>query len=308
VSRDFEEWLADKRRTLREQAAFAAWECSRMEEADGDRKAAAVMARRALELTPDDETGVRQLMSLLDRQGDRASALRVYADWKARLQAEYGVEPAPETRKLARKVQAARKGESHETPPVPLAPVSEGSRPAEPVALRPAAIREGPRWLAWGGAGVVLLLVALAGVSAGRGGASPIPPRSLAILPPRVIGGTGLRQIADAVAEELTTELILDTALAVRPGSRVKDVLASGLDVEELGRKLGVAYLVDGGVQSGIARIRLTLRLVRGGDAIAIWAGSYDLSDPPTPADLQRLAAEAAQAIRSKLSDEVRPK
>ena len=50
------------------------------------------------------------------------------------------------------------------------------------------------------------------------------------------------------------------------------------------------------------------LRLVRGGDAIAIWAGSYDLSDPPTPADLQRLATEAAQAIRSKLSDEVRPK
>jgi len=28
-----------------------------------------------------------------------------------------GVEPAPETRKLARRVQSARKGESHETPP-----------------------------------------------------------------------------------------------------------------------------------------------------------------------------------------------
>ena len=48
VAQEFEEWLADKRKTLRDQAARAAWEGSRIEEGRGDRKAAAVMARRAL--------------------------------------------------------------------------------------------------------------------------------------------------------------------------------------------------------------------------------------------------------------------
>jgi len=75
------------------------------------------MARRALELAPDDEQCVRDLISLLDRAGDRGGALRVYSEWQARLFKEYGVEPAPETRKLARRVQSARKGESHETQP-----------------------------------------------------------------------------------------------------------------------------------------------------------------------------------------------
>lgn len=62
----FQEWLDERRRVLRELAAGAAWSCSRADEE--------AVARRALELTPDDEEGVRRLMSLLDRHGDRAGA------------------------------------------------------------------------------------------------------------------------------------------------------------------------------------------------------------------------------------------
>ncbi len=42
------------------------------------------------------------------------------------------------------------------------------------------------------------------------------------------------------------------------------------------GRRLGVAYVVDGSVQRGLGRLRVTLRLVRTSDAVALWAGTYD--------------------------------
>ena len=122
VAAEFQEWLDGQRRSLRELAARAAWETATIEEARGDRGAAVAMARRARELDPDNEEGVRRLMELLDRRGDRGGALKVYGEWQARLMEDYGVEPAPETRKLANRVRAARKGESHETPPTPLKP------------------------------------------------------------------------------------------------------------------------------------------------------------------------------------------
>ena len=123
VAPEFQEWLDTQRRSMRELAARAAWETSRAEEERGDRGAAVAMARRARELDPDNEEGVRRLMELLDRRGDRSGALKVYGEWQARLLEDYGVEPAPETRKLANRVRAARKGESHETPPTMLKPV-----------------------------------------------------------------------------------------------------------------------------------------------------------------------------------------
>jgi len=301
VGQEFEEWLADKRKALRDQAARAAWECSRIEEERGDRKAAAVMARRALGLTPDDEEGVRRLMALLDQHGDRGGALRVYSDWQVRLKAEYGVEPAPETRKLARKVQAARKGESHETPPTQqfLAPVQLPVAPAAP----PRQPRATPRWAIPAGA-AFLLVVALGVVAVaretGRGGGTP--PASVAVLPLRAIGDPALTSAAEGIAEELTTALVLDTGLTVRSMARARDAVADGGDVDRIGWRLRVAYLVDGSVQRGAGRLRINLRLVRSTDAMAVWAGSFDEEDGNLVAMAQRVAAAAAPAIAARLS------
>jgi DNA-binding SARP family transcriptional activator/TolB-like protein len=301
VAPEFEEWLADRRKALREQAAVAAWECSRAEEERGDRKAAAVMARRALALTPDDEHGVRYLMSLLDRHGDRGGALRVYADWQARLQAEYGVEPAPETRKLARKVQAARKGESHETPPTqhPVA-VPDGLAVPNGAAVTPPARRVWP--LALGSAVLVAAVGAGALMSRAPSGGLAVPsPSSVAIMPIRAIGDPDLAAAADALSEELTTSLVLVPGLVVRPAARTRAAAAENGEADQLGRRLRVAYLVDGGVQRGGGRLRITLRLVRAGDGVAVWAGVYDAEQGDRMTLLRRAATEAAEAVRARL-------
>jgi DNA-binding SARP family transcriptional activator len=100
VSADFEHWLEDTRRSLRRQAASAAWSVVEAAERIGDLARAAVAARRAVELAPDDEASVRRLIRILDRKGDRVGALSVYEGFRLRLAAEYDAVPSPETEAL----------------------------------------------------------------------------------------------------------------------------------------------------------------------------------------------------------------
>jgi hypothetical protein len=127
------------------------------------------------------------------------------------------VEPAPETRKLARKVQAARKGESHETPPLEVASLTE-----------PGAVGSGsrvpsrPRWRSRVLIGATMLIVVVVTAAyAVRGAwsqASPMP-HSLALLPIRAIG-SGMESPAAAIDEELNTAFIGERGLTIRPVSR----------------------------------------------------------------------------------------
>lgn len=106
VSSEFEQWLEGERVSLRTRAARAAWSGVDEAEQRGDLAAAAPWARRAVELSPDDESGIRRLIRILDRRGDRAGALRSYQDFRRRLAAEYGVLPSPETEGLVAKIRA----------------------------------------------------------------------------------------------------------------------------------------------------------------------------------------------------------
>lgn len=100
VSPEFEEWLEAERDRLRRKAAGAAWSLVEVREREGDPAGAAPWARRAVELSPDDEAGVRRLMRILDRRGDRAGALSAYDAFRRRLAAQYGAVPSPETEAL----------------------------------------------------------------------------------------------------------------------------------------------------------------------------------------------------------------
>jgi DNA-binding SARP family transcriptional activator len=101
-----ERWLEAERERLRRRAVAAAWALVGAAEAAGDPVMAAPWARRAVELDPDDEAGVRRLIRILDRRGDRAGALGAYDAFRRRLRAEYGAAPSPETEALMAAVRA----------------------------------------------------------------------------------------------------------------------------------------------------------------------------------------------------------
>jgi serine/threonine-protein kinase len=116
----FEEWLERERAHLRSRAAAAARNLAERQERAHNLTLAVASARRAVELSGDDERPLRRLMELLDRLGDRAGAVRAYEAFARKLAADLEVEPAPETVALVERIRAS--------PPVPAAPLSQPPR------------------------------------------------------------------------------------------------------------------------------------------------------------------------------------
>lgn len=103
---EFDQWLGSERARLQRSAWSAAWKLADASEARLDAAAAAEWARRAVDLSSNDEASARRLIDLLGRTGDRASALQAYDDFAARLAREYETEPSLETKRLLARIRA----------------------------------------------------------------------------------------------------------------------------------------------------------------------------------------------------------
>jgi serine/threonine protein kinase/DNA-binding SARP family transcriptional activator/Tol biopolymer transport system component len=102
----FEDWLERVRAQLRFDAARAARAAAEERERSQHHTTAISCARRALELSDDDERVLRQLLELLDRLGDRTGALVAYEAFERRLAEEFSAEPSAETRALIGRIRA----------------------------------------------------------------------------------------------------------------------------------------------------------------------------------------------------------
>ncbi len=96
----FEEWMEGYRPALRDRAAAGAWMLMEHDRRRGALSGAIGWARRAVTLAPDDEEGVRRLLSLLVQSGDRTGAKQAYQHFARRMEQELGATPAPETRAI----------------------------------------------------------------------------------------------------------------------------------------------------------------------------------------------------------------
>ena len=111
VSAEFEHWLENERSGCDSVRRRRRGPWSSAPSGLGDLARAAPMARRAVELAPDDEASVRRLIRILDHKGDRAGALSAYEAFRLRLAAEYDAVPSPETEALARRHPEARRAD-----------------------------------------------------------------------------------------------------------------------------------------------------------------------------------------------------
>lgn len=94
---DFHIWLDERRESLRRQAVGAAVALADAADARGDLDDVLQWNRRAMELSPHEETLLRRALRTLELRGERAEALRVFEQWEARLGTELESEPSPET-------------------------------------------------------------------------------------------------------------------------------------------------------------------------------------------------------------------
>jgi adenylate cyclase len=123
---EFERWLEHRREELCGRARQAAWELAEQRYKAGNVAGAAHWARQALHLARHDENLLRRVISLLDRMGDRAGAVREYEAFAKRLRGDLDLAPAPETRALIDQLRAR----DAFTPP-PRAPAMEGGAPSQ---------------------------------------------------------------------------------------------------------------------------------------------------------------------------------
>jgi len=103
---EFERWVEDQRRSARERAAAASWALAVSFEAEHQLSNAGSWARRTVRHAWDDERVLRRAVTMLDRLGDRAGAVKLYEDFAARLRADLDVEPSAETVTLVNAIRS----------------------------------------------------------------------------------------------------------------------------------------------------------------------------------------------------------
>ena len=103
---EFDAWLESERAAALERVVAATWALAQHLESHSQLTDAARMARHAARLSWNDERVLRRSLLMLQRLGDRASALLLFEAFAKRLRSELGAEPSPETAALVARLRA----------------------------------------------------------------------------------------------------------------------------------------------------------------------------------------------------------
>ncbi|MEX2285272.1 MAG: BTAD domain-containing putative transcriptional regulator, partial [Gemmatimonadota bacterium] len=318
ASPDFEQWLEDERTRLRQLAATAAWSLSEAAEREGNAIEASLRGRDAVRLAPDDETGVRRLIGLLDRLGDRASALRTYDSFAQRLRNEFELEPAAQTRVLIESLRA--RDEAPAPGPVLVASAASDFSPVnvvESTIAPPSAILRATdmtrfrRWAVAAG----LAAVALAGV------ATLLTRESTDAVPLLAVGwienqaGAESDEAARLLPGLLATDLSRVRGLAVVSDARLYEVLRqlgsepeNAQAITEAARRAGADQLLQGvlyqrrdGLRLDLRRVDLRTGVVRE-SYTAEGADAFDLTDRATETIARAFSLDAPRSALTESS------
>ena len=158
------------------------------------------------------------------------------------------------------------------------------------------------------GAGLVLLSVALAWVvSAMRQHpetATVRPGLSIVVLPLSSEGGDPAQdRLAAALTDEITVDLSRMPETFVIARATADSYRGRGVDARQVGRELGVRYVLDGGLVRLGDAVQLTLQLVDTGSGRALWADRIDGQLPDLPALYRRVTGTVARSLDLKLQE-----
>lgn len=100
---------------------------------------------------------------------------------------------------------------------------------------------------------------------------------SISVLPFTTAGGgTDQEFLADGLAEDLVAGLSTLKWLFVIARSSTDNYKGHGGDTRQIGRDLGVRYLLEGSIRSAADRIRITAQLIEAETGVRLWSERYD--------------------------------
>ena len=181
-------------------------------------------------------------------------------------------------------------------------PVTEGS-PSNSATQRRTLAR---RWAL--GAGVTLLCVALAwavwALRRQSEAAIARPGLSIVVLPLTSEGGDPAQdRLAAALTDEITVDLSRIPETFVIARATADSYRGRSVDAREVGRELGVRYVLDGRLVRLGDAVRLTLQLVDSDSGRALWADRIDGELPDLPALYRRVTGTVARSLDLKLQE-----
>jgi TolB-like protein/Tfp pilus assembly protein PilF len=134
---------------------------------------------------------------------------------------------------------------------------------------------------------------------------SAIPAKSIAVLPFQNLSPDNAGAFfADSVQDQILTNLAKVSDLKVISHTSVQQYRDQlNRNVREIGRQLGVAYILEGTVQRAPSRVRVNAKLIDARTDSQIWAESYDRD----VADLFVIQSDLAQAIVNQLQARLSP-
>jgi TolB-like protein len=128
-------------------------------------------------------------------------------------------------------------------------------------------------------AAVVLLIIATRfWEMKDRSAGPPLPDKpSIAVLPFDNIGDDPQwERFADGITEDIITDLSHSKDLIVIARNSTAVYKSKPIDIRQIGRDLGVKYVLEGTIQSMVERIRVTAQLIETASGSHVWSERYD--------------------------------
>ena len=166
------------------------------------------------------------------------------------------------------------------------------------------------RWPLYAGGAVVLLLLAIGGShwyqahSAHPAAAVGSKP-SVAVLPLQNLStDSDSAYFSDGMTDEITTKLSKIQGINVAPHSSVTTVKAADQNAAELGRELGVRYLLEGTVRKSGNQVRVNVHLIDSTTGFQVWADDFTGEMKDVFSLQEQTALKIAEALNLHLSSQ----
>ena len=163
--------------------------------------------------------------------------------------------------------------------------------------------------LAWIAAAVVLLLAAASYFAGNRFRSAAKPPAGkimLVVLPFENLSADPEQEyFSDGLTEEMISQLgsLQPQRLGVIARTSAMKYKKTEKSVDQIGRELNVAYVLEGSVRKAGTRVRVTAQLIQVSDQTHLWAENYEKE----LADVLSVQSEVAQRIAKSLELELLP-
>ena len=150
----------------------------------------------------------------------------------------------------------------------------------------------------------LVVLALLAGSMLDRGGAEIPAEASVAVLPfTDTSPDADQTYFSDGLSEGLLNALARTPGLRVAARSSSFQFRGSGVDVQSVGRRLGVAAVVEGSVRVEADSLRITVQLSDASSGYLLWSARYDRP----MRDVFTIQEEVARAVAGSISAELLP-